>query len=294
MTLRHLNIFLCVCDENNMTRAAAQLHMTQPSVSQAIQELEEHYEVLLFERLGRRLFITEAGQRLLSYAQRTMSLHQQTELAMREFGQVYHLRIGASVTIGECVLIDLIQYMYEMNPNQDIVSEIHNTAELEKMLLQDELDLALVEGVIQSESLIAQPFLADELIFIASPQSAFLEKKEISLMMLKKMKFFVREDGSGTRDLFTKLMQQHAVDFEISGVYNNAETIKKAVIAGLGVSVISRRAVKNELARGELCSFTVEDLSFKRDFHIVYHKDKYISKELQATIELCRNIEGIL
>ncbi|WP_019553438.1 LysR family transcriptional regulator [Propionispira raffinosivorans] len=294
MTLRHLNIFLCVCDENNMTRAAAKLHMTQPSVSQAIQELEEHYEVLLFERLGRRLFITEAGQRLLRYAQRTMSLHQQTELAMREFGQVYHLRIGASVTIGECVLIDLIQYMYEMNPNQDIVSEIHNTAELEKMLLQDELDLALVEGVIQSESLIAQPFLADELIFIASPQSAFLEKKEISLTMLKKMKFFVREDGSGTRDLFTKLMQQHAVDFEISGVYNNAETIKKAVIAGLGVSVISRRAVKNELARGELCSFTVEDLSFKRDFHIVYHKDKYVSKELQATIELCRNIEGIL
>jgi len=294
MTLRHLNIFLCVCDENNMTRAAAKLHMTQPSVSQAIQELEEHYEVLLFERLGRRLFITEAGQRLLSYAQRTMSLHQQTELAMREFGQVYHLRIGASVTIGECVLIDLIQYMYEMNPNQDIVSEIHNTAELEKMLLQDELDLALVEGVIQSESLIAQPFLADELIFIASPQSSFLEKKEISLGMLKKMKFFVREDGSGTRDLFTKLMQQHAVDFEISGIYNNAETIKKAVIAGLGVSVISRRAVKNELARGELCSFNVADLSFKRDFHIVYHKDKYISKELQATIELCHNIEGIL
>ena len=294
MTLRHLNIFLCVCDENNMTRAAAKLHMTQPSVSQAIQELEEHYEVLLFERLGRRLFITEAGQRLLSYAQRTMSLHQQTELAMREFGQVYHLRIGASVTIGECVLIDLIQYMYEMNPKQDIVSEIHNTAELEKMLLQDELDLALVEGVIQSESLIAQPFLADELIFIASPQSSFLEKKEISLGMLKKMKFFVREDGSGTRDLFTKLMQQHAVDFEISGVYNNAETIKKAVIAGLGVSVISRRAVKNELARGELCSFNVADLSFKRDFHIVYHKDKYISKELQATIELCHNIEGIL
>jgi len=294
MTLRHLNIFLCVCDENNMTRAAAKLHMTQPSVSQAIQELEEHYEVLLFERLGRRLFITEAGQRLLSYAQRTMSLHQQTELAMREFGQVYHLRIGASVTIGECVLIDLIQYMYEMNPKQDIVSEIHNTAELEKMLLQDELDLALVEGVIQSESLIAQPFLADELIFIASPQSSFLEKKEISLGMLKKMKFFVREDGSGTRDLFTKLMQQHAVDFEISGIYNNAETIKKAVIAGLGVSVISRRAVKNELARGELCSFNVADLSFKRDFHIVYHKDKYISKELQATIELCHNIEGIL
>jgi DNA-binding transcriptional LysR family regulator len=162
------------------------------------------------------------------------------------------------------------------------------------MLLQDELDLALVEGVVQSESLIAQPFLADELIFIASPQSAFLEKKEISLVMLKKMKFFVREDGSGTRDLFTKLMQQHAVDFEISGIYNNAETIKKAVIAGLGVSVISRRAVKNELARGELCSFNVADLSFKRDFHIVYHKDKYISKELQATIELCRNIEGIL
>ncbi|MGL6017005.1 MAG: LysR family transcriptional regulator, partial [Selenomonadaceae bacterium] len=91
MTLRHLNIFLCVCDENNMTKAAGRLHMTQPSVSLAVQELEEHYQTLLFERLGRRLFITEAGRRLATYARHIVNLNQQTETAMRSFGLLCRL-----------------------------------------------------------------------------------------------------------------------------------------------------------------------------------------------------------
>ena len=166
MTLRHLAIFIRVCEENGITAAAKKLHMTQPSVSQVIQELEAHYQTLLFERLGRRIFITEAGRRLLRYSRNLINLNLQTEQAMRAFNEVYHLRLGASITIGSSILINLIKHITENDPSKEIFSEIHNTSELEEMLLNDNLDLALVEGEIHSEYLITKPFMDDELVFI--------------------------------------------------------------------------------------------------------------------------------
>jgi DNA-binding transcriptional LysR family regulator len=288
-----MQIFICICDENNMTRAAAKLHMTQPSVSLAIRELEIHYKVLLFERLGRRLFITDAGRHLLIYARHMVSLNRQAESAMHAIGDFYTLRVGASVTIGESMLVDLLQYMHKINPRQEIISEIHNTAELEAMLLKDELDMALVEGKIQSEYLLIQPFMLDELIFIISPQSKILRKSEISASDLSELRFFVREAGSGTRNLFESTINQMDIKIRIAGVYNNPEAIKKAVIAGLGASVISRRAVSHELAQGDLASFEVKNIEFKRSFSVVYHKNKYISPGLQSLLDVCYNFDDI-
>lgn len=293
MTLRHLRIFLRVCEEKTMTKAAVGLHMTQPAVSLAIRELEAHYNTLLFERLGHSLHLTEAGQRLLIYARHIISLDQQAESAMQSFSKTDRLRIGASVTIGESVLIDLLQHLYKLNPVQDIFSEIHNTAELESRLLKNELDLALIEGEVHSEYLIIQPFIQDELVFVVSPGSTILQKEQITLSDLPSLRFFVREAGSGTRDLFEKVMHQHGVKIHIAGIYNNSETIKKAVAADLGASVISRRAVYSELARGELASFKINDISFKRYFNIVFHKNKYMSPALKKMIALCHGFANL-
>lgn len=287
MTLRHLSIFICVCEENNMTRAAARLHMTQPSVSQVIRELEEHYQTHLFERFGHRLFITEAGKRLLSYAYQIIALNKQAEAAMQSFSEDYTLRIGASVTIGEAFLVELLQYMAQKAPKQNIFSEIHNTAELEDMLLHNELDLALVEGEIRSEYLQATPFLVDEMVIVIAPEHDLAKKGNITNQDLAHLKYFVREAGSGTRQLFEATMSQHHIPFQTAGVYNNAEALKKAVMAGLGASVISQRSVKNELAQGTLATLTVPDLSFQRIFQIVHHKNKYISPALQQLIDAC-------
>ena len=177
---------------------------------------------------------------------------------------------------------------------QEIFSEIHNTAELEAMLLKDELDMALVEGKIQSEYLFVQPFMLDELIFIVSPHSEILKKSEIAASDLSGLRFFIREAGSGTRNLFENIMNQMDIKIRIAGVYNNSETIKKAVMAGLGASVISRRAVSHELAQGNLASFEVKNIAFKRNFSIVYHKNKYISPGLQLLLNICHNFEEIL
>ena len=286
MTLRHLAIFIRVCEENGITAAAKKLHMTQPSVSQVIQELEAHYQTLLFERLGRRIFITEAGRRLLRYSRNLINLNMQTEQAMRAFNEVYHLRLGASITIGTSILIDLIKHITENDPSKEIFSEIHNTSELEEMLLNDNLDLALVEGEIHSEYLITKPFMNDELVFIIGKNHP-LANKTITYDDLAKLKFFIRETGSGTRELFEQVMHQHNVYYQTGGIYNSMEAIKKAVIAGLGVSVISTEAVKDDLTDDKLITFNMPDLVFKRQFNIVYHKNKFIPPEMQEIIDIC-------
>lgn len=150
------------------------------------------------------------------------------------------------------------------------------------------------EGKVHSEYLIAKPFMSDELVFIVSPQSNILRRDEITSSDLAELSFFIREIGSGTRELFENIMQQQDINIRIAGVYNNAETIKKAVVAGLGASVISRLAVRNELAGGSLASFGVKNITFKRYFSIVYHKNKFISQSLQSMIDLCYNFEDII
>lgn len=288
MTLRHLAIFIRVCEENGITAAAKKLHMTQPSVSQVIQELEAHYQTLLFERLGRRIFITEAGRRLLRYSRNLINLNMQTEQAMRAFNEVYHLRLGASITIGSNILINLLKHVKENDPAKDIFSEIHNTSELEKMLLNDTLDLALAEGEIHSEYLITKPFMHDELVFIIG-KSHPLAKQKITFEDFSSLKFFIRETGSGTRELFEQVMHRHNIHYQTGGIYNSVDAIKKAVIAGLGVSVISSEAIVDELKEGKLITFDMPGLVFKRQFNIVYHKNKFIPPEMQEIIDLCLN-----
>ncbi len=289
MTLRHLAIFIRVCEENGITAAAKKLHMTQPSVSQVIQELEAHYQTLLFERLGRRIFITEAGRRLLRYSRNLINLNMQTEQAMRAFNEVYHLRLGASISIGSSILINLIKNITEHDSSKEIFSEIHNTSELEKMLLKDTLDLALVEGEIHSEYLLTKPFMKDELVFIIGKEHPLANKK-ITFDDLANLKFFIRETGSGTRELFEQVMHEHNIHYQTAGIYNSVEAIKRAVINGLGVSVISYEAIKDELKEGKLVTFTMPGLVFKRQFNIVYHKNKFIPPEMQEIIDKCLSL----
>ena len=292
MTLRHLRIFICVCDEMGMTRAAEKLHMTQPSVSQAVAELEEHYGMALFERLGKKLFLTQAGHELLHYARHMVEFDSQTEAAMRSFGSSCRLRIGASVTIGEAVLIELLCYFRQSFPELTLLSEIHNTSELEEMILKDRLDLALVEGRIRSEYIVEEPFMEDELIFVAGAGTGI--KGKVSRERLSQLDFYLREEGSGTRNLFEYEMHLENISFRTAGVYNNADSIKKAVQAGLGVTAISRRTVRQELSQGTLVPFVVPGVAFKRNFRIVYHRNKYMTEMLQRVVASCRQMESIL
>lgn len=291
MTLRHFKIFVTVCDTMSMTAAAESLFMSQSAVSQAIAELEKYYNVRLFERLSRKLYLTQAGEKLLSYARHIIRMNADIETEMSTLHENGAIRLGASVTVGSTVLPALVSAFMRTHPLNAIEVFEDNTEQVEKRLLRDETDIGLVEGETTSPDIVNVPFMQDELVLICAKDHRFAPLPFVQAQALENEAFIIREKGSGTRKTFEDTMTASGLTWKVSWTCNNADTIKAAVQEGLGVSVISRRAVEREAARGELCIKPVQGLRFERTFKIVYHKNKYLTAPMKSFIELCKKAE---
>lgn len=197
--------------------------------------------------------------------------------------------IGASITIGDVFLVDLLQRARQLWPDLEILSAVHNTEELEQMLLEDKIDLALVEGRLTSTQLTTEPILTDTMTLIAAPESEWAGKDIKTARDTDYLPFFVREKGSGTRELFEQVMREHHIPYHVIGVYNNSTAIKNAVMANLGLSFLSRTLVRQEVADGQLVEVPLDGLECKRIFRIAYRKDKDLTPSMQALIEECKH-----
>lgn len=286
MTLRHFKIFVTVCDAMNMTLAAESLYMSQSAVSQAIAELEKYYDIRLFERLSRKLYLTQAGEKLLGYARHMIRMNADIEKDMKSMHEIGLIRLGASVTVGATLLPELISAFRLTNPTANVEVIEDNTEQIQKRLLADKTDIGLVEGEITSPDILSTPFMDDELVLICGNHHWFAGLSVINPDELEKENFIIREYGSGTRKTFEDVMNAHQLSWKVTWTCNNADTIKAAVIAGLGVSVISRRAVEKEAESGELIIKPVEGVSFFRTFKIVYHKNKYFTAQMKNFINI--------
>lgn len=287
MTLRHFKIFVTVCDTMNMTAAAELLFMSQSAVSQAISELERYYDVRLFERLSKKLYLTQAGEKLLSYARHMIRMNAEIEKNMKALHESCTVRIGASVTVGATVLPNLVSTFKHTSPQTRIEVFENNTEQVEKLILNDKIDMGLVEGETTSPDIISKPFMEDELVLICGTGHRFAGLPNIEQCELEQEDFIIREKGSGTRKTFEDIMTAHHLLWKVTWTCNNADTIKAAVISGLGVSVISKRSVASEVAAGTLCTIAIEGMRFHRNFKIVYHKNKYLTEQMKKFIDLC-------
>ncbi len=284
MTLRHYKIFVAVCDTMNMTSAAESLFISQSAVSQTISELESHYNVRLFERLSRKLYLTQAGQKLLSYARHIIRMNTEVENDMKTLHQNASIRIGASLTVGTHVLPRLVSNFKKENPETEVTVHEDNTEQIEKLILIDQIDFGLVEGETASPELVNQAFMDDELVLICAPTHRFALCSETEPKELEQEEFIVREKGSGTRKTFEDKMAANHLSWKVTWTCNNADTIKMAVSEGLGVSVISERAVSNEVRSGTLCQTGIKGIEFKRQFKVIYHRNKYLTESMKSFI----------
>ncbi len=288
MTLRHFKIFVAVCDTMNMTSAAETLFMSQSAVSQTISELEKHYDVRLFERLSRKLYLTQAGQKLLSYARHIIRMNTEVENDMKTLRTSGSIRIGASVTVGAYVLPKLVSHFKQISQQTDIEVFEDNTEKIENLILHDQIDIGLVEGETTSPDVLNLAFMEDELVLICGTSHRFAGLAVVEPYELENEKFIIREKGSGTRKTFEDRMTANHLTWKVIWTCNNADTIKMAVAQGLGVSVISKRAVINEVASGVLYQTAVKGIQFKRQFKIIYHKNKYLTEAIKQFIALCK------
>lgn len=292
MTLRHLRIFLSVCECESLTMAAKRLYIAQPSVSLAIAELEKYYKVKLFDRLSRRLYITEEGKRFYEYASQIISLYDRMEESIRDSGNGGVLRVGSSITIGNFLMPGLAKSFSEICPSVEMQVMIDNSEAIEDKILSAEIDLGLIEGVTHHTQLKSEVFMDDELVLLCGRGHPLYGRDSVSVKELAGHRFILREKGSGTRELFDSSLLVH--DMVIRPVWESTSThaILHAVGAGLGLSVLPFRLAERNLAEGSLHRIAVREISFGRKFYLIHHINKYLTGYAKQFIDLVKHLES--
>lgn len=286
MTFRHLKIFITVVDSGSMSSAAQKLYISQPSVSQAIAELEKTYNIKLFERMSQKLYITEEGKRLLSYARHITSSFEEMEKVLHEMESVPHLNIGCSVSVGTYLLNDLLDKVEQVYPNCRIVATVNNTSAIEEQVLNNELDVAIVEGIVNSTDLVRIPVFQDELVLLCGKNYHLANRKSITFKDLEGESFISREKGSIERNQLEKVIEEHNITLNRCLYSTNTEAIKNAVMHGRGIAILSNMLVKKECDRGDMVVLHLEDMHFVRQIHLIYHKNKYLSPVIKDVIRI--------
>lgn len=291
MTIRHLTIFIAVADTGKMSAAAKQLYIAQPTVSQTIAEIESYYGIRLFERLSKKLYITPAGEQLLSYARHIVSLFEEMERGLRYTSQYPALRVGATITVGSCVLADIVNRFEEACPGVRVEVFVDNSSTIEEQILKSELDLALVEGKVKNPDLVVRPVIKDELVLICGQGHPFTQKEAVTAAELEGQPFILREPGSGTRELLEDWLEKLGIGIDRKWVCHSSNAIISAVEGGQGLSVISRRLVEEAAAAKKIHMAAVSDMDLSRDFSVVYHKNKFLSPPFTGFMEACKEEE---
>lgn len=286
MTLHHLEIFVAVCQEKTTHGAAKKLNLSQPAVSKGISELEKYYQVRLFERIRQRLYLTAAGEKMRIHALRVLETFHQMESEIYQEGQKQHIRIGASVSVGTRLLPPLLKKLGEYSEEITYEATVDNTSTIEHMVEEYALDMALVEGTVNSSDLVVRDMMEDELV-IASRSGHPLSKKEnITIQDLEKYPFISREGGSSARNQLEQYFVESGIKMVPIYSCSNTETMKQALLYTEGYAILSKMMVEQELKEGKLVALPLEQREFKRTIRLIYHKNKFLSPVMQIFLEL--------
>ena len=288
MTLRHLKIFTAVADEGGMGKAAKKLYISQPTVSQAVAELEKYYGVKLFERLSQKIYLTREGELMLSFSRHILDSFEQMEEAVYHAAEKTSLRIGCSVSVGICLINDILDEAKEKMPNCEISILVANSSDVEQAILNNEVDLGIVEGIIKSRDLSITPVCEDELVIVCGKNHRLSQKKEITLDMLEGQDYISRESGSAERNQIEKIFEDQGICLKRVFSSTNTEAIKNAVIRGRGIAVFSKKVVEREWREGDIVILPLEGLSVTRKINIAIHKNKYISDNIKIIKEILK------
>lgn len=292
MTLRHMKIFVCVFQQQGITRASQELHLAQPSVSLAIRELEGYYGVRLFERIGRRIYPTECGKEFYGYALHIVSLFEEMEKNIASWNTAGKIKLGASITLGTHVLPGIIKEFQILYPELTINTVINKSSVIQQLLLDSSVDIGLIETSPSHPDIVSLPFMQDELCAIVPPGHPLAAQSQVPLASLLESPFLIREKGSAVREILDACFSLRQLSPNILWESASTQAIVRGVQEGIGVSILPYLLVKKDLEAG-----LVEQAPLlhpiKRDLHIVYHKSKYLTPYMQAFVELCQKPASI-
>lgn len=290
MDLRQLEVFAKVVETRSFSRAAEALRLTQSTISEHVRLLEEEVGTRLFDRLGRETVPTRAGELLYGYAQRLLALRAEAQQALQQFlGQVSGaLTVGASTIPGEYVLPPLIGAFREKFPQVSIALQIADSREIAEAVVEGRVELGVVGARPEQRTLQAVELMPDELVVVVPPGHAWFGRKLVTLEDLQPEPLIVREPGSGSRQALETALDEAGPGLgglRVIAEMGSTSAIKQAVKAGVGLSIMSKRAVEEECRHGLLWCVKIKDLPFTRYFYVVTHTGRSRSPLCQAFLD---------
>ncbi len=288
MTFAQLRTFEAVARLNSFSKAANELSLTQPAISAQVVALEAALKVKLFDRVGKTFSITERGKVVLRCAE---DLHRRVEQLHRELEDLNDLnkgtlRIGGSQVVGVYLLPGILSRFRTQYPLVELKVQVHTSRQIVEMLLRGELDIGVIgEGMpVADERIAVKPIMRDELIVIAPPEHPIVETGSISPSDLSQMPFVLPSKDSASGE--SLLDQVHSAGITLHSVleFGNVGSVKKAVEAGMGISIVSRYAVLRELAEGRLRCVDVRGMHFERPVSLCWHHGRPFSKLTTAFV----------
>ncbi len=288
-----LRVFCTVAETKSFSKASSIIHLSQPAVSLQVQALEEIYETKLFDRSNNTVVLTSAGKLLYKHSKEILSLYANTE---REIGRLTglvkgSLTIGASSTIANYLLPSVIADFRKVHPKTKINMLVGNTKRVVDMLNSGYIDLGLVEGDVTRQKIIVEKLVQDELIPVMSPTHPWAGREETPIADLAREPFILREEGSGTRQMIEKHLSKHGLSpqhMNISLILGSTESIKAAVEQEMGMSILSRWAVRKEMHVGSLKKAAFSEVRLFRDFSIVHGKNSYFPHIFETFVEFVK------
>lgn len=270
-----------------MTAAAKQLFMTQPSVSQAIRELESHYQVRLFERMHHRLYPTPSGEQLFQYARQVLGIFEEMESSMQSAQQTQALELGLFFTAGMLVHPWLTEFR-SVHPNTEVHVRCHKGSELKRLLRSNLLDLAIMEESTGDEDLIQEIFAEDRLIAVTATDDPLLEKESITVEELGQLPLLLREQGAGVRDQFQRHMNDLGIQLKFHWESASSLVLLDACRHREGVAILPYELARGALERGEVAELPVTGIDFRRRMALTWHRDKYITSATEDFMNIVR------
>lgn len=277
-TFRQMQVFEAVARLGSFTSAAKALHLSQPGVSMQIKQLEETVGLPLYEQVGKKIHLTQAGQELHDYSQRIVDLLKEAETVLENLKGMQSGSLSISVaTTASHFTTRLLAAFSQQNQGITISLDITNRESLQRQLEANEPDLVIMGQPPHGVNVVSEAFMENPLVMIAAPGHPLLEQKQIKLQDLQLQPFVVRETGSGTRDSIQRYFDKRHLKFQTCIAMSSNEAIKQAVEAGLGLGIVSFHTLELELETGRLEILDVEDFPIMRHWHVVQRTGKRLS-----------------
>jgi DNA-binding transcriptional LysR family regulator len=283
LTLRQLQVFEGVASHLNYSRAAEELYLSQPAVSMQIKQLEENIGLPLFEQMGKKIFLTEAGRELFRYSRNISQQLAEMEAVFDEMKGLEQGKLTLSVVnTANYFTPQLLARFCRLHPNINVILQVANRDAVLRQLADNNTDLAIMGRPPEGLDISAEPFMDNPLVVIAAPGHPLAGLKRVKFARLAQETFLSRERGSGTRSAMERVFAEHKIQPRIGMEMETNEAIKQAVQAGLGLGILSLHSVELELETGRLAMLNVEHFPLLRHWFVAHRSSKRLSGAASA------------